>query len=102
MGIAGTPFERLVLENNQTFGHPSDVFSNTNYPTLAVAFDCGTCLFSSYLEWLDGRDPKEFNPRRYYGEVYDDFMAGPSDEVSSLSQGLPAKAEISAEELLKE
>ena len=31
------------MENNQTFGHPSDVFSNTNYTTLAVAFDFGTC-----------------------------------------------------------
>ena len=30
-------------ENNQTFGHPSDVFSNTNPFTLAVAFDFGTC-----------------------------------------------------------
>jgi len=34
----------LVRENNQTFGHPSDVFSNANYATLAVAFDFGACL----------------------------------------------------------
>ena len=58
--------------------------------------------FSGYLEWLNGLDPKEYNPLRHYREMYDEFMAGPIDQVSSPSQRLPAKREISAEELLKE
>jgi hypothetical protein len=44
----------MSVLNNQTFRHPSDAFSNTNQPLLAVAFASGNRHFGMNVQQAIG------------------------------------------------
>ena len=45
--------------------------------------------FSAYVQRMDNLDEKEYNPRRYFLQLYDELVATPRDKAAIL--GVPVR-----------